>query len=62
MRVATFYTEQCTSPLLFHNFEVSRGSSNQSLKNYAFICDTISGFHLLGGELPIQEITAKIKS
>ena len=36
-----FYTEQCTNPLLFHNFEVSLGGSNQSLKNYGFICDAI---------------------
>ena len=25
----------------FYSFEVSRGSSNQSLKNYGFICDAI---------------------
>jgi len=37
---ATFYTE-CTSPLLFHNFEVSHGGSNQSLKNCGFIGDAI---------------------
>ena len=24
---AAFYTEQCTTPSLFHNFEVSRGAS-----------------------------------
>ena len=34
----TFYTEQCTSPLLFHNFEVSRGSS---MKNYGFAIVTL---------------------
>jgi len=31
---AAVYTEQCTTPSLFHNFEVSRASSNCSLKNY----------------------------
>ena len=35
-KTATFYTEQCTSPSLFHNFEVTRGASNWSLKNYGF--------------------------
>ena len=39
--MAELYTEHCTSPSLFHNFEVSWGASNQSLKNYGFICDTI---------------------
>jgi len=39
-KTAAFYTEQCTSPLLFHNFEVSR-SGIQSLKNYGFISDAI---------------------
>jgi len=28
-------------PSLFHNFEVSRGGLNWSLKNYGFICDAI---------------------
>ena len=32
-KTAAFYTEQCTSPMLSHNFEVSRGTSIQSLKN-----------------------------
>ena len=36
-----FYAEQCTSPWLFHNFEVSRGSLNRSLNNYCFISDAI---------------------
>ena len=40
-KTAAFYTEQCTSPSLFHNFQVSQGSSNQSLKNYGFISNTI---------------------
>ena len=40
-KMAAFYTEQCTSPLLFLNFEVSLGTLNQSLKNYGFIFDTI---------------------
>ena len=35
-KTARFYTEQCTSLLLFHNFEVSQGTSNQSLNNYGF--------------------------
>jgi len=35
-KTATFYTEQCTSPSLFHNFEVTRGAPNWSLKNYGF--------------------------
>jgi len=30
---AAFYTEQCTTPSLFHNFEVSR---SHSLKHYSF--------------------------
>jgi len=34
---AAFFTEQCTSPSLFHRFEVSRGDSNYSLKNYGFL-------------------------
>jgi len=37
-----FYSEHCTSPLLFHNCEVSQGTLNWSLKNHGFICDTIS--------------------
>jgi len=40
-QTAAFYTEQFTSPSLFHNFEVSRDGSNQSLKNYRFISDAI---------------------
>ena len=32
---AAFCTEQCTTPLLFHNFEVSRGTRNHSL-NFQF--------------------------
>jgi len=40
-KTAAFYTEQCTSPSLLHSFEVSRGTSNQSLKKYGFICDAI---------------------
>ena len=31
-----FYTEQCTTPSLFHNFEVSQGAHSHSLKNYDF--------------------------
>jgi len=33
---AAFYTEQCTIPSLFHNFEVSQGARSHSLKNYGF--------------------------
>jgi len=33
---AAFCTEQCITPLLFHSFEVSRGTRNHSLKNYGF--------------------------
>jgi len=33
---AAFCTEQCTTPSLFHSFEVSRGTRNHSLKNYSF--------------------------
>ena len=40
-KTAAFYTEQCTSPLLSHNFEFSWGGSNRSLLNYCFICNTI---------------------
>jgi len=28
---AAFYTEKCTSPLLFHDFEVSQGACSHSL-------------------------------
>jgi len=40
-KTASFYTEQCISSSLCHNFEVSQGGSNQLLKNYGFICYTI---------------------
>ena len=43
-KTAAFYTEQCTSPSLFHNYEVSQGALNQSLKSYSlygFICTAI---------------------
>jgi len=40
-QTAAFNTEQCTSSSLFRNFEVSRGGSYWSLKNYVFISDTI---------------------
>jgi len=33
---AAFYTEQRTTPSLFHNFEVSQGTRSHSLKNYGF--------------------------
>ena len=38
---AAFYAEQCTNPSLFHNVQVSHSSSNQSMKNYGIICNTI---------------------
>jgi len=44
-QTAAFYTEQCTSPSLFHNLKVSEGGSNWSLSNYGFICDAVF-FHL----------------
>ena len=31
-----FSTEQCTTPSLFHNFEVSQGARTHSLKHYGF--------------------------
>jgi len=31
-----FYIEQCTTPSSFHNFEVSPGACNHSLKSYGF--------------------------
>jgi len=40
-KTAAFYTEQCTSPLISHNFGVSQGSSNRSLNNYGFISNSI---------------------
>ena len=40
-KTAAFSTEQCTSPSLFSRFEVSRGGSNWSLKNYGFLSDAI---------------------
>jgi len=55
-KTVAFYTEQCTSPSLFHNFVLSRGSLNYSLNNYGFIFDTIffTGRHAhksLGSEM-----------
>ena len=41
-KTAASHTEQCTSPSLFHNFEVSWGSSNWSLLNYGVIYTAIS--------------------
>jgi len=34
---AAFSTEQCTTPSLFHNFEVSQGACSHSLKHYGFL-------------------------
>jgi len=36
MRQQHFFTEQCTTPLLFHNFEVSQDARSHSLKNHGF--------------------------
>jgi len=37
-----FSTEQCTSPSIYlYRFEVLRGGSNHSPKNYGFLCDAI---------------------
>ena len=65
-KTAPFYTEQCTSPLLFHNFEVSWGGSNWSLKNYGFIaipfCSQLAASHLTdsvirgGGSVDHKEV------
>jgi len=33
---AAFCTEQCTTPLLLHNIEVSQGAHSHLLKNYGF--------------------------
>jgi len=39
-------TKLCTSPSLFYRFEVSRGGSNCSLKNYGFLCSAIFFVHM----------------
>ena len=43
-KTAAYFTEQCTSPSLFSRFEVTRGDSNRSLKNYGFLYDAIFFF------------------
>ena len=45
-KTAAFFTEQCTSPSLFSRFEVMRGDSNRSLKNYGFLYDAIFSSHV----------------
>ena len=40
-KTAAFYTEQCTSPSLYHHSKVSRHGSNQSLNDYGFISNAI---------------------
>jgi len=45
-KTAAFYTEQCTSPSLFHNHEVSWHGSNRSLNDYGFISNAIFTNHL----------------
>jgi len=39
-QTAAFFTEQCTSPLLFSRFQVTQGDSNRS-QNYGFLYDAI---------------------
>ena len=44
-KTEAFSTEQCTSLLVyFYRFEVLRGGSNCSPKNYGFLCDAIFFF------------------
>ena len=43
---SSIFTEQCTSPSLFSRFEVTRGNSNRSLKNYGFLYDAIFSSHV----------------
>ena len=38
---SSIFTEQCTSISLLSRFEVTRGDSNRSLKNYGFLYDAI---------------------
>ena len=44
-KAAAFSTEQCTIPLLLHNFEVSGGALNWSLQSYGFICNYFLYFY-----------------
>ena len=41
-KTAAFYTEQCMTPSVIHNFEESQGAWNQPSKNKGFICNVIS--------------------
>ena len=51
---AAFYTEHCTTPLLFPNFEVSQGACSHSLKHYGFQFGTpFSSFLLTHAHLRI---------
>ena len=50
---SSIFTEQCTSPSLFSRFEVTRGNSNRSLKNYGFLYDAIF-LHMI-----VQERTSR---
>jgi len=45
-KTAAFFTEWCTSPSLFSKFEVTRGDSNCSLKNYGFLQPPIFSSHV----------------
>jgi len=38
---AAFYTEQCMTPLLFYNFELSQDAYKHPLDNYGFVLDAI---------------------
>ena len=40
-KTEAFFTEQCINSSLFSRFEVTRGDSNCSLKNYGFLYDAI---------------------
>ena len=55
-KTGTFYTEQCTNPSLFHNFEASRGGSNRSLMNYGFISDV----RMYTNHLTIKQLLFKV--
>jgi len=46
-KTAAFSNEQCTSPSLLSRFEVSRGGSTRSLKNYDFLSDAIFSSRVL---------------
>ena len=43
-------------PIAFHNFEFSRGSSNQQLNNYVFISDAISHLCMCTNHLATKQL------